>query len=70
MPDGQFQLAITDIQGNLQCIINFAEGFMTVDPSGIVSEPAAVIMGDTAVASETGVIRNGTIMQILINYTI
>ncbi len=28
-------------------------GFMTVDPSVIVSEPAVVIMGDTAAALET-----------------
>jgi hypothetical protein len=37
---------------NLQCITNFAEGFMTVDPFANVSEPAVVAMGDTTVASE------------------
>ncbi len=52
----------------LRCITNIVEGFMTVDPFIIVSEPVAVIMGDAARALETTATKAGIITQIpLIN---
>jgi hypothetical protein len=64
LPGGRFLPVTIGRETSLPCIMNLMEGFMTVDPSILVSEPAAVIMGDTAVASETAIIQAGIITVI------
>ena len=66
MHGGQFQLPITGMKTDLQCITDIMEGFMTVDPFVIVSEPVAVIMGDAARALETTEAHTGIITQMLL----
>ncbi len=51
LPDGHFRPCTTGTSGHLPCITDFMEGFMTADPSIIVSERAVVTMADTAAAS-------------------